>query len=417
MHFAIDGTWERTGPVVVAGSPLKIFRLTAPGARIAEQIERGADVASSTLIDRLVDAGAIHPESHPGATSVFTVDDVTVITPQLGGIASTDGRVVVDDSSTPPIAGATIRLDNNSGPGAARNAGRPLATTALLAFVDADVDLLGDVGIGSWLMPLLPHFNDPSVALIAPRVAGEPGSPLDLGDKPGRIRAGTRLGYVPAAAIVVRADAFDAVGGFDPALRFGEDVDFVWRLDQAGWRCRYEPASAVWHEPRSNWPDRLHQQVGYGSAAAPLALRHPNALAPMHTNGWAVGSWPWCCRCHGCCERCGACPQAAQCLDGVVAPNSTQQPPPRPSATQCRAPAGVVAAARPPDVLLQADAARCIRCSCARRRCDADRCCLRVGGVVRNDPTPHVASPETEVRFMAPTFGCSLIATHELAEQ
>jgi mycofactocin system glycosyltransferase len=299
MRFAIDGTWERTGAVVVAGSPLKIFRLTATGARIAEQIEEGADVASSTLTDRLLDAGAIHPEYHSGnpdgnppeATSVFTVDDVTVITPQLGGIAATDGRVVVDDGSTPAIAGATIRLDANSGPGAARNAGRPLVTTALVAFVDSDVDLLADVGIGSWLTPLLRHFDDPGVALVAPRVVGEPGSSLDLGNEPGRIRAGTRVGYVPAAAIVVRADAFDAVGGFDPALRFGEDVDFVWRLDQAGWRCRYEPASTGWHEPRSNWPDRLRQQAGYGSAAAPLALRHPNALAPMHTNGWAVGSW------------------------------------------------------------------------------------------------------------------------------
>ena len=295
MHFAIDGTWERAGAVVVAGSPLKVFRLTAPGARIARQIEQGADVASSTLTDRLLDAGAIHPEYRfeyrPDATSVFTVDDVTVITPQLGGAAATDGRVIVDDGSNPPIAGATIRLHDNSGPGAARNAGRPLVTTALVAFVDADVDLLADVGIGSWLTPLLSHFDDPGVALVAPRVAGEPGSPLDLGDKPGRIRAATRLGYVPAAAIVVRADAFDAVGGFDPTLRFGEDVDFVWRLDQAGWRCRYEPASTVWHEPRSNWPDRLRQQAGYGSAAAPLALRHPNALAPMHTNGWAVGSW------------------------------------------------------------------------------------------------------------------------------
>ncbi len=291
MHFAMDGTWERTGAVVVAGSPLKIFRLTAPGARIAEQIEQGADVASSTLTDRLLDAGAIHPRNPPNATSVFTVDDVTVITPQLGGVAATDGRVVVDDGSTPPIAGATIRLDANSGPGAARNAGRALATTPLVAFVDADVDLLADVGIGCWLTSLLPHFDDPRVALVAPRVVGEPGSPLDLGNEPARIRAGTRVGYVPAAAIVVRADALDAVGGFDPALRFGEDVDFVWRLDQAGWRCRYEPASTVWHEPRSNWPDRLRQQAGYGSAAAPLALRHPNALAPMHTNGWAVGSW------------------------------------------------------------------------------------------------------------------------------
>jgi hypothetical protein len=37
--------------------------------------------------------------------------------------------------------------------------------------------------------------------------------------------------------------------------------------------------------------------------------------------------------------------------------------------------------------------------------------------VVRNDPTPHVASPATEVRFMAPTFGYSLISTRELAER
>jgi mycofactocin system glycosyltransferase len=291
MRFALDGTWERTGTVVVAGSPLKFFRLTASGARIAKQIERGSDVASSTLTDRLLDAGAIHPAYPSDATSAFALNDVTVVTPQLGGVAATDGRVVVDDGSTPPIAGATIRLDDNSGPGAARNAGRPLATTALVAFVDADVDLLADVGIGSWLTPLVPHFDDPSVALVAPRVAGEPGSPLDLGNEPGRIRAGTRVSYVPAAAIVVRADALDAVGGFDQALRFGEDVDFVWRLDQAGWRCRYEPASTVWHEPRSNWSDRLRQQAGYGSSAAPLALRHPDSLAPLQTNGWAVGSW------------------------------------------------------------------------------------------------------------------------------
>ena len=106
MHFAIDGTWERTGAVVVAGSPLKVFRLTAPGARIAEQIEQGADVASSKLTNRLLDAGAIHPKYHsecrPNATSMFTLDDVTVITPQLGGGAATDGRVVVDDGSAPP---------------------------------------------------------------------------------------------------------------------------------------------------------------------------------------------------------------------------------------------------------------------------------------------------------------------------
>ena len=67
-------------------------------------------------------------------------------------------------------------------------------------------------------------------------------SPLDLGPEPARIRAGTRVSYVPAAAIVCRVDALREIGGFDESLRFGEDVDLVWRLDEAGWRCRYEPA-------------------------------------------------------------------------------------------------------------------------------------------------------------------------------
>ena len=70
-------------------------------------------------------------------------------------------------------------------------------------------------------------------------------SPLDLGPEPARVRAGTRVSYVPAAAIVCRVDAIREIGGFDEALRFGEDVDLVWRLDAAGWRCRYEPVATV----------------------------------------------------------------------------------------------------------------------------------------------------------------------------
>ena len=58
-------------------------------------------------------------------------------------------------------------------------------------------------------------------------------SPLDLGPTPARVRSVTRISYVPAAAAVVRVAALAAVGGFDVTLRFGEDVDLVWRLDAA----------------------------------------------------------------------------------------------------------------------------------------------------------------------------------------
>ena len=86
---------------------------------------------------------------------------------------------------------------------------------------------------------------------------------------------------MPAAAILVRADALRAIDGFQRALRLGEDVDAVWRLVEAGWRCRYEPASVVHHRPRGSWRALIAQRFSYGSSAAALAQRHPGALAPV----------------------------------------------------------------------------------------------------------------------------------------
>ena len=274
----------------MAGSPLRLFRLGAAGEAVAERVERDGQLESSVLAERWLDAGAIHPVALRPPATIHGATDVTVVTPQLrtdaDSTAIADGRITVDDGSDPPLAGATVRLDANRGPAAARNAARPFVTTPLIAFLDADV-----VAPPDWLDCVVGHFDDPTVALVAPRVDGEPGSPLDLGTEPARIRAGTRVSYVPGAAVVVRAAAFDAVGGFDPTLRFGEDVDLVWRLDEAGWGCRYEPASRVWHEPRPTLVGRLRQHAGYGTSAAPLAMRHPSSLSPVQFNGWTAFVW------------------------------------------------------------------------------------------------------------------------------
>ena len=53
----------------------------------------------------------------------------------------------------------------NGGPGAARNSGLEVVDTPLVAFVDAEVEVASD-----WLDRLLPHFDDPAVAAVAPRV-------------------------------------------------------------------------------------------------------------------------------------------------------------------------------------------------------------------------------------------------------
>ncbi|HUS43432.1 MAG TPA: glycosyltransferase [Ilumatobacteraceae bacterium] len=287
MRFGVDASWQRFDTMVLAGSPLRFFRLTPGGVRVVERIEAAQEVGASTLTDRLSDAGAVHPVRVDDVPPRFRVDDVTVVTPQLDGVAHDDGRITVDDGSVPPIPGAQLRLEPNQGPASARNAARPLVETPLVAFLDADVSTPNP----NWVAELLWHFDDPRVGLVAPRVRGEMLSPLDLGEQPARVRAGTRVSYVPGAALLVRVDAIDAIGGFDELLRFGEDVDLVWRLDQAGWHCRYEPSVSVWHEPRNSWRARMRQHAGYGTSAAPLAMRHPGALSPIHVNGWTAATW------------------------------------------------------------------------------------------------------------------------------
>lgn len=284
--------------MVIGGSPLRLFRLTDAGATLVDRAAAGDDVGDSALTERLVDGGVLHPVPDPQA-GPFTAADVTVVVPAFGLPAQLPARdaLVVDDGSPSPVAGAAVRLDVNAGPAAARNAGLDLVRTPLVAFVDADVTLHP-----GWLDALLPHFVDPRVALVAPRVASTPGagllpryeadhSPLDLGTEPARVRAGSRVSYVPSAAIVCRADALREVGGFDAGLRVGEDVDLCWRLDAAGWRCRYEPAVTVEHAPRSTWGGWWRQRVTYGSSAAPLAERHPGALAPLRMSGWSLAAW------------------------------------------------------------------------------------------------------------------------------
>ena len=53
---------------------------------------------------------------------------------------------------------------------------------------------------------------------------------------------------VPGGALLVRADLFATLGGFDPGIDFlGEDLDFCWRAHVAGARVLVAPAATVAH--------------------------------------------------------------------------------------------------------------------------------------------------------------------------
>ena len=57
-----------------------------------------------------------------------------------------------------------------------------------------------------------------------------------------------RVDWATGAFLVVRREAYEAVGGFDEAQwMYAEDLDLCWRLRRAGWATRFEPAAVVHH--------------------------------------------------------------------------------------------------------------------------------------------------------------------------
>ena len=321
----------------LGGSPLRLFRLREPGDALAAALvlataapSGGAPVpptatvgvvattaAEGRLLERLVATGAAHPLAEPGAgpppgevaVVVPVRDDAEGLRRLLSALPEGVGEVVVvDDGSAPEEAdrvrrcaaehGARlVRHRRSRGPGAARNTGTSASDGRYVAFVDADVEPAGD-----WLHPLLAHFARPRVAMVAPRVRSVPGagllaayellrSPLDLGGERARVAPGTRVPYVPSAAMVVSREVLEQLGGFEPGLSHGEDVDLVWRVEAAGHEVRYEPSAALWHRPRSTWRAWVRQRVGYGTSAAALDQRHPHHVAPAVVSPWSAAVW------------------------------------------------------------------------------------------------------------------------------
>lgn len=58
--------------------------------------------------------------------------------------------------------------------------------------------------------------------------------------------------WVSGACVVLRRDAAESVGGFDPHFfpMYCDDVDISWRLRLAGWTVRHQPLATVFHDKR-----------------------------------------------------------------------------------------------------------------------------------------------------------------------
>lgn len=308
MGIALDRGTRRydDGRVLVGGHPRRVLRLSAPGAAAVDALQAGeATTAVIRALGRqLIDAGLAHPEPErpivtPGVTVVIPVRDradeldrcLSALDPRGGRAGGGTPILVVDDGSADPGAliavcarhGASLlRRPASGGPAVARNAALEWVDSELVAFLDSDC-----VAPAGWVDALTGYFEDPRVAAVAPRVRSLVGrgfvgryaaarSPLDMGEQPCAVTPGNVVSYVPTAALVVRREALGE--GFDPGLRYGEDVDLVWRLLDQGHRVIYDPSVVVLHHERHV----LRRTFRYGTSAAPLAARHPTRL--RHVN-------------------------------------------------------------------------------------------------------------------------------------
>ncbi len=333
---AVDLRTVAAGRILIGGAPLTILRLSDAGAAVVRAWFGGGTVGDDPkhelLARRLVRNGMAHLrwpahangaapdplDDTPAVTGAgpqrtmtvvipvkddrsglqHTLDHLSVAAPTSEQPEATARIVVVDDGSDPPIEiddpDVSVRRRRSAGgPGTARQEALATIETDAVAFVDAGVEVSR-----ADLQRLVDLLDDPDVVAVAPRVRSAPvdqlvgrydrrRSPLDLGPVESLVGPGRAVPYVPTACLVARRAAIAEVGGFDPGLRYGEDVDLVWRLAEHG-SIRYLPDVEVSHPPRRTLPAMLAQRLSYGSAAGPLAERHGTAVSPCRISPWTV---------------------------------------------------------------------------------------------------------------------------------
>jgi GT2 family glycosyltransferase len=164
-----------------------------------------------------------------------------------------------------PPAGLGISIPHQ------RNAGVRAAAGEVIVFIDACCQ--PEPG---WLARLVAPLRDGEDVTVgqATGIAGNP-APYDYDHF--ELGQTTYLRECATINLAFRREAFETVGGFDEDFAYGSDVDFSWRLRDAGYRLRWVPDAVIGHD----WGDRrrqLRRSYVYGRARARLYRKHPARL-------------------------------------------------------------------------------------------------------------------------------------------
>lgn len=162
-----------------------------------------------------------------------------------------------------PPAGVRVSIAHQ------RNAGIRRARGQVAVFTDC-----GCLPAADWARTLLAPILDGEEDVTAGRTIGRGPIRLYAGDRPFGRRY---LSECPTVNLAFRRRAFDSVGGFDEAFEYGSDIDFSWRLLDAGFRLRSVPEAIV----SADWGSRRRQVKrawAYGRARARLYAKHRERL-------------------------------------------------------------------------------------------------------------------------------------------
>ncbi len=220
----------------------------------------------------------------------------------LGSLASqtvSDFEVIiVEDGSQQPCKDVCDRYAGilplhyhckaNSGPGESRNYGVDRARGDYVIILDSDVvlpegylaavdDELRRQPCEAWGGPDASH---PTFTPVQRAISYSMTSFFTTGG----IRGGKKKldkFYPRSFNMGVRRDVYQTLGGFS-RMRFGEDIDFSYRIVEAGYQPRLFPQAWVWHKRRTDFRKFFRQVYNSGIARINLEKRHPGTLKPVH---------------------------------------------------------------------------------------------------------------------------------------
>lgn len=176
----------------------------------------------------------------------------------------------------------------NSGPGQSRNYGAQRAQGDMLIVLDSDVVLpqgyMEAVDDEMRRQPAVafggPDASHPSFTNVQKAISYSMTSFFTTGG----IRGGKKKldkFYPRSFNMGIRRDVYQQLGGFSK-MRFGEDIDFSYRIVEAGHQPRLFADAWVWHKRRTDFRKFFRQVYNSGIARINLEKRHPGTLKLVH---------------------------------------------------------------------------------------------------------------------------------------